>query len=196
MTHFQGGAGAGGVGERGRGGGGVTNRTFRVSVYSSFRGLRAPGWQGRRVPNDSASLKPLCCPHWCSHKGFHFETEKARFSCCAESCSRERAVGAQSLFTVPRRPGYGTMGKPIKLLANCFQVEIPKMDVYLYEVDIKPEKCPRRVNSVTEVNSDSSPGGLHCWCLVCFSTQSTLTLLPRPKRAADCNESTLNRQPL
>ncbi|KAG5857984.1 hypothetical protein ANANG_G00025250 [Anguilla anguilla] len=56
------------------------------------------------------------------------------------------AVGAQSLFTVPRRPGYGTMGKPIKLLANCFQVEIPKMDVYLYEVDIKPEKCPRRVN--------------------------------------------------
>ncbi|MGH0165691.1 UNVERIFIED_CONTAM: hypothetical protein FKN15_049197 [Acipenser sinensis] len=39
------------------------------------------------------------------------------------------------------------MGKPIKLLANCFQVEIPKMDVYLYEVDIKPEKCPRRVNS-------------------------------------------------
>uniref|UniRef100_A0A673I8U9 Argonaute RISC catalytic component 3a n=1 Tax=Sinocyclocheilus rhinocerous TaxID=307959 RepID=A0A673I8U9_9TELE len=32
------------------------------------------------------------------------------------------------------------------MLANCFQVEIPKMDVYLYEVDIKPEKCPRRVN--------------------------------------------------
>uniref|UniRef100_A0A8B9L9E9 Protein argonaute-1 n=1 Tax=Astyanax mexicanus TaxID=7994 RepID=A0A8B9L9E9_ASTMX len=56
------------------------------------------------------------------------------------------AVGAQSLFSMPRRPGYGTMGKPIKLLANCFQVEIPKMDVYLYEVDIKPEKCPRRVN--------------------------------------------------
>ncbi|KAK2106447.1 hypothetical protein P7K49_015961 [Saguinus oedipus] len=48
---------------------------------------------------------------------------------------------------VPRRPGYGTMGKPIKLLANCFQVEIPKIDVYLYEVDIKPDKCPRRVNS-------------------------------------------------
>uniref|UniRef100_A0A669ERJ9 Argonaute RISC catalytic component 3a n=1 Tax=Oreochromis niloticus TaxID=8128 RepID=A0A669ERJ9_ORENI len=56
------------------------------------------------------------------------------------------AVGAQSLFSMPRRPGYGTMGKPIKLLANCFQVEIPKMDVYLYEVDIKPDKCPRRVN--------------------------------------------------
>ncbi|MCI4395505.1 hypothetical protein PGIGA_G00181350 [Pangasianodon gigas] len=56
------------------------------------------------------------------------------------------AVGAAPLFSVPRRPGYGTMGKPIKLLANCFQVDIPKMDVYLYEVDIKPERCPRRVN--------------------------------------------------
>uniref|UniRef100_A0A8C8CL92 Eukaryotic translation initiation factor 2C 3 n=1 Tax=Oncorhynchus tshawytscha TaxID=74940 RepID=A0A8C8CL92_ONCTS len=55
-------------------------------------------------------------------------------------------VGAQALFSVPRRPGFGTMGKPIKLLANCFQVDIPKMDVYLYEVDINPEKCPRRVN--------------------------------------------------
>ncbi|KAG9492837.1 hypothetical protein GDO78_001023 [Eleutherodactylus coqui] len=55
-------------------------------------------------------------------------------------------VGAQPFFVVPRRPGYGTMGKPIKLLANCFQVEIPKIDVYLYEVDIKPDKCPRRVN--------------------------------------------------
>uniref|UniRef100_A0A669CZB9 Argonaute RISC catalytic component 3a n=1 Tax=Oreochromis niloticus TaxID=8128 RepID=A0A669CZB9_ORENI len=54
--------------------------------------------------------------------------------------------GNPSLFSMPRRPGYGTMGKPIKLLANCFQVEIPKMDVYLYEVDIKPDKCPRRVN--------------------------------------------------
>uniref|UniRef100_A0A8C7ZE26 Argonaute RISC catalytic component 3b n=1 Tax=Oryzias sinensis TaxID=183150 RepID=A0A8C7ZE26_9TELE len=44
------------------------------------------------------------------------------------------------------RPGYGTIGKAIKLLANCFQVDIPKLDVYLYEVDIKPDKCPRRVN--------------------------------------------------
>lgn len=56
------------------------------------------------------------------------------------------AVGAEALFSLPRRPGHGTIGKPIKLLANCFQVEIPKIDVYLYEVDIKPEKCPRRVN--------------------------------------------------
>ncbi|XP_077404063.1 protein argonaute-3 isoform X2 [Vanacampus margaritifer] len=56
------------------------------------------------------------------------------------------AASAQALFSLPQRPGYGTVGKPIKLLANCFQVDIPKIDVYLYEVDIKPDKCPRRVN--------------------------------------------------
>uniref|UniRef100_A0A4W3HCY2 Argonaute RISC component 4 n=1 Tax=Callorhinchus milii TaxID=7868 RepID=A0A4W3HCY2_CALMI len=51
-----------------------------------------------------------------------------------------------SLFQPPRRPGLGTVGKPIRLLANHFQVQIPKIDVYHYEVDIKPEKRPRRVN--------------------------------------------------
>uniref|UniRef100_A0A8C5HKS1 Protein argonaute-1 n=1 Tax=Gouania willdenowi TaxID=441366 RepID=A0A8C5HKS1_GOUWI len=53
---------------------------------------------------------------------------------------------AQVLFSLPQRPGYGTLGKPIQLLVNCFQVDIPKMDVYLYEVDIKPDRCPRRIN--------------------------------------------------
>lgn len=52
----------------------------------------------------------------------------------------------QQVFHAPRRPGMGTVGKPIRLLANYFEVEIPKMDVYHYEVDIKPDKCPRRVN--------------------------------------------------
>uniref|UniRef100_A0A3Q3JD61 Eukaryotic translation initiation factor 2C 4 n=1 Tax=Monopterus albus TaxID=43700 RepID=A0A3Q3JD61_MONAL len=46
----------------------------------------------------------------------------------------------------PRRPGLGTVGKPIRLLANHFQVQIPKIDVYHYDIDIKPEKRPRRVN--------------------------------------------------
>uniref|UniRef100_A0A8D2P302 Protein argonaute-1 n=1 Tax=Zosterops lateralis melanops TaxID=1220523 RepID=A0A8D2P302_ZOSLA len=50
------------------------------------------------------------------------------------------------VFQAPRRPGIGTVGKPIKLLANYFEVDIPKIDVYHYEVDIKPDKCPRRVN--------------------------------------------------
>ncbi|XP_063807717.1 protein argonaute-4 [Pseudophryne corroboree] len=51
-----------------------------------------------------------------------------------------------NLFQPPRRPGLGTLGKPIRLLANHFQVQIPKIDVYHYDIDIKPEKRPRRVN--------------------------------------------------
>uniref|UniRef100_A0A8C3QYB0 Protein argonaute-1 n=1 Tax=Cyanoderma ruficeps TaxID=181631 RepID=A0A8C3QYB0_9PASS len=54
--------------------------------------------------------------------------------------------GCMDLFQPPRRPGLGTVGKPIRLLANHFQVQIPKIDVYHYDVDIKPEKRPRRVN--------------------------------------------------
>uniref|UniRef100_A0A671X9W7 Argonaute RISC catalytic component 2 n=1 Tax=Sparus aurata TaxID=8175 RepID=A0A671X9W7_SPAAU len=38
------------------------------------------------------------------------------------------------------------MGRTIKLQANFFEMEIPKLEVYHYDIDIKPEKCPRRVN--------------------------------------------------
>uniref|UniRef100_A0A8C2TGK2 Argonaute RISC catalytic component 2 n=1 Tax=Coturnix japonica TaxID=93934 RepID=A0A8C2TGK2_COTJA len=41
---------------------------------------------------------------------------------------------------------FGTSGRTIKLQANFFEMDIPKIDIYHYELDIKPEKCPRRVN--------------------------------------------------
>ncbi|KPP63383.1 hypothetical protein Z043_118368, partial [Scleropages formosus] len=50
------------------------------------------------------------------------------------------------VFKPPQRPDFGTMGRTIKLQANFFEMEIPKLEVYHYEIDIKPEKCPRRVN--------------------------------------------------
>ncbi|XP_032815439.1 protein argonaute-2 isoform X2 [Petromyzon marinus] len=50
------------------------------------------------------------------------------------------------VFQAPLRPGFGTVGKPIQLRANYFEVDIPKMDLLHYDIDIKPEKCPRRVN--------------------------------------------------
>lgn len=61
-----------------------------------------------------------------------------------------------SLFQPPRRPGLGTVGKPIRLLANHFQVQIPKIDVYHYDIDIKPEKRPRRVNRWVRWRNGSS----------------------------------------
>jgi eukaryotic translation initiation factor 2C len=44
-------------------------------------------------------------------------------------------------FKPPPRPHFGTSGRTIKLQATFFE-----MDIYHYELDIKPEKCPRRVN--------------------------------------------------
>ena len=47
----------------------------------------------------------------------------------------------------PKRPGYGTVGRPIKLRANFFRMNIPPRlsDLYHYDVEITPNKCPRIV---------------------------------------------------
>ena len=49
-------------------------------------------------------------------------------------------------FTAPARPNTGNTGKQIVLKANYFKVTIPNGDLHHYDVDIKPDKCPRRVN--------------------------------------------------
>ena len=54
--------------------------------------------------------------------------------------------GDVSSFRAPLRPGVGKQGKTIMLKANFFRVEMPSADIFHYEVEIKPDKCPRRVN--------------------------------------------------
>ncbi|XP_033120381.1 protein argonaute-2-like isoform X1 [Anneissia japonica] len=49
-------------------------------------------------------------------------------------------------FESPRRPNIGTEGRRILLRANHFKIMMPKEDVYHYDIEITPEKCPRRVN--------------------------------------------------
>lgn len=49
-------------------------------------------------------------------------------------------------FKQPQRPNVGRQGKTIMLKANFFRVEMPSDEWYHYEIDIKPDKCPRRVN--------------------------------------------------
>ena len=47
----------------------------------------------------------------------------------------------------PKRPGYGTVGRLIELRANSFRTRIsPRLsDLYHYDVEIEPNKCPRMV---------------------------------------------------
>lgn len=50
------------------------------------------------------------------------------------------------VFTSPRRPNLGREGRPIVLRANHFQVTMPRGYVHHYDINIQPDKCPRKVN--------------------------------------------------
>lgn len=49
-------------------------------------------------------------------------------------------------FQCPRRPNHGSEGRPILLRANHFKVTIPGGFIHYYNIDIQPDKCPRKVN--------------------------------------------------
>lgn len=50
------------------------------------------------------------------------------------------------VFTCPRRPNLGREGRPILLRANHFQISMPRGYVHHYDINIQPDKCPRKVN--------------------------------------------------
>lgn len=49
------------------------------------------------------------------------------------------------VLTCPRRPNLGHEGRPIMLRANHFQISMPRGYVHHYDVNIQPDKCPRKV---------------------------------------------------
>ena len=59
----------------------------------------------------------------------------------------------------PVRPGVGTLGRSISLRANHFPIKFPdKGEVYHYDVTIKPDTFPRRINRqvVKEIEKEYS----------------------------------------
>lgn len=52
------------------------------------------------------------------------------------------------VFQCPRRPNLGREGRPIGLKANHFQISMPRGYVHHYDVNIQPDKCPRKVRSL------------------------------------------------
>uniref|UniRef100_S4RV71 Protein argonaute N-terminal domain-containing protein n=1 Tax=Petromyzon marinus TaxID=7757 RepID=S4RV71_PETMA len=71
-------------------------------------------------------------------------------ACVFDPCVRHVDVPAVCSpveeFQPPLRPSLGSLGRTIRLQANFFQVDIPKGFLQHYEVEVKPDKCPRRVN--------------------------------------------------
>lgn len=77
-------------------------------------------------------------------------------------------------FQAPARPNTGQIGKPIWLRANYFKVSIPNGDIHHYDIDIKPDKCPRRVNRfVLDINHTMLQDKLIT--LVCYFLGKLLT---------------------
>lgn len=50
------------------------------------------------------------------------------------------------MFSCPRRPNIGREGRQITLRANHFQITMPRGYVHHYDINIQPDKCPRKVN--------------------------------------------------
>lgn len=51
------------------------------------------------------------------------------------------------VFNCPRRPNLGREGRPILLRANHFQISMPRGYVHHYDINIQPDKCPRKVSA-------------------------------------------------
>uniref|UniRef100_A0A061QLG7 Putative argonaute n=1 Tax=Cupiennius salei TaxID=6928 RepID=A0A061QLG7_CUPSA len=52
---------------------------------------------------------------------------------------------------LPRRPGFGKLGKKIELISNCYPLKVPEGNVYHYDVEV--------IGLVRNPESDAVPGG-------------------------------------
>lgn len=82
---------------------------------------------------------------------FHFKSiTRANITRTSYNCNYKLLIlNNTSLFIVfncPRRPNLGREGRPIVLRANHFQISMPRGYVHHYDINIQPDKCPRKVN--------------------------------------------------
>lgn len=65
---------------------------------------------------------------------------------------------------LPVRPGFGTIGTPIKLRTNFFPVKVPKGPLYEYDVTIAPavsvRRVKRRIFQLAEQTNDWAQAGM------------------------------------
>lgn len=71
---------------------------------------------------------------------------KQKFYSSAKKKKNKREIYFVSVFCCPRRPNLGREGRPIVLRANHFQISMPRGFVHHYDINIQPDKCPRKVN--------------------------------------------------
>ncbi|XP_015751565.1 PREDICTED: protein argonaute-2-like isoform X2 [Acropora digitifera] len=81
------------------------------------------------------------------------------------STDSQARSSSSSSVRPPKRPGFGTRGRPIALRANFFRLSFsPKLTcLYHYDVEITPNKCPKAVkrdvvNAIVRNNRDTFQG--------------------------------------
>lgn len=74
-----------------------------------------------------------------------------------------KAMKARALKTkveplLPRRPGYGTVGKEVMVRANYFRIQLPQGSLFLYDAEVQPEvknkKKLKRLFQILEKHPD------------------------------------------
>ncbi|XP_050281787.1 protein argonaute 5 isoform X2 [Quercus robur] len=151
-----GGRGAGGRGAVGGGGGG----RGRGTVPSSFSPVPAPVVSqpsSFASPSTSAPPPPPPQPQPQPQPRPQPQPQPQPSSSTVADLARgvERTVTLQDrppqplsskAVVVPRRPGYGSVGKRIQVRANHFLVEVADRDLHHYDVTITPEITSKKVN--------------------------------------------------
>ncbi|XP_068705532.1 protein argonaute-2-like isoform X1 [Montipora foliosa] len=108
--------------------------------------------QGKSLPSSSASKEGTQSPgRGASAVGPEARQDVSKLAeTLGSSFTVQDHVARQSSgngLRPPKRPSHGTVGRPIKLRANFFQMNIsPKLTyLYHYDVEIIPNKCPKVV---------------------------------------------------
>ncbi|KAI0080425.1 argonaute-like protein [Panus rudis PR-1116 ss-1] len=135
----RGGGGYGGS-DRGRGGGGYggSDRGGR-GFDRGGRGFDRGGGRGRGGPPREQG-------------GVFAAGQPANIDSRLANNSEDTLVASLRSLTIrdtdlPTRPGYGTIGRPVKLRTNFFPVKVPKGPLFEYDVTITPSVNLRRVRT-------------------------------------------------
>ncbi|KAL4611585.1 hypothetical protein ACB092_08G135400 [Castanea dentata] len=140
---------AGGRGAGGRGAGGGGGGVGRGAVPSSFSPVPAPVVSqpsSYASPSTSAPPPPQPRPQPQPQPSSSTVADLARGVERTVTLQDRAQPSSSKALVVPRRPGYGTVGKKIQVRANHFLVEVADRDLHHYDVTITPEITSKRVN--------------------------------------------------
>ncbi|KAJ8092745.1 hypothetical protein PM082_007074 [Marasmius tenuissimus] len=157
-----GGGGGGGGGYRGGGGGpgGGGRGDYRGGGRGQSPGRGRGGGGGGFVPREQGGVfvPPSNAPAKLD--------SRLEGNVDLELVSRLNSLNISGSENLPLRPGFGTVGTPIKLRTNFFPVKLPKTNFYEYDVSITPVKgtanrrIKRRIFQLAEQTPDWTNNGL------------------------------------